>query len=147
MELREKGTYALVIELENDRTAEIGALGEKQLENGFYVYIGSAFSQSGLKRLENHVKILEGEKQRSTWHIDYLTSLDESCFVKAFVTPEKIECELASRLNMESIDGFGCSDCSCRSHLFFSSDLKHLEKQLESRLERIESDYSVWEKL
>ena len=37
-------------------------------------------------------------------------------------TPDKIECVLAHALHGEEIPGFGCSDCSCRSHLFYYGD-------------------------
>jgi len=34
-------------------------------------------------------------------------------------TSDRFECELASRLGGDSVPGFGCTDCSCTSHLFY----------------------------
>jgi Uri superfamily endonuclease len=41
-----------------------------------------------------------------------------------------MECQLAARVaeNGEPVDGFGCSDCRCRSHLYRVNDFSFLEK-------------------
>jgi len=42
---------------------------------------------------------------------------------------ERKECDLAQRLSqrLAVVEGFGCSDCRCCSHLFFCSEHKMLE--------------------
>ena len=36
-------------------------------------------------------------------------------------TTQRLECRLASTLGGNGISGFGCSDCSCDSHLLYRS--------------------------
>jgi Uri superfamily endonuclease len=35
------------------------------------------------------------------------------------VTSERLECQLARELNEGGVPKFGCSDCSCTSHLLY----------------------------
>lgn len=102
------------------------------LQRGYYYYIGSA-QKNFSKRILRH---LSSEK-KLRWHIDYLLNV-ESCKIKNVFGLEGIkdlECELVDRLsssldNLESIKGFGNSDCNrCESHLIYSSqkiDYSHL---------------------
>lgn len=63
-------------------------------------------------------------RKKSYWHVDYVLRSVKTT-VKGVVyagSYEKLECKLASQLTNESkeaipIDGFGCSDCKCKSHL------------------------------
>jgi Uri superfamily endonuclease len=45
-------------------------------------------------------------------------------------TIERIERSIAQSLlqSLRGVLGFGCSDCRCSSHLFFSADLATLER-------------------
>ena len=103
----------------------MGALGEICFDEGYYAYIGSALN--GLNgRINRHLK--KGKKLH--WHIDYLL---ESATVKSVVTAKtekRIECELAELFSGEfrRINGFGSSDCRCRSHLFYSENGEELGK-------------------
>lgn len=62
----------------------------------------------------------EGVK-KARWHVDHI-SLDGHfelvCTVYA-VTFEQVECILAGALQSRGVQGFGCSDCACKSHLFY----------------------------
>lgn len=136
------GTYILILKLEDDTLIRIGRLGNVQFRVGFYLYTGSAFNSGGLdSRLKRHLAI----NKKSHWHIDYLR---EKCSVEEIIisrAKKKLECIWAdrlSRLSDYSIPGFGCSDCKCKSHLFYlkdSSGLKLIKKKLPSINEIITS--------
>jgi Uri superfamily endonuclease len=113
-----KGSYALLVRLEEDTKIELGT-GTKLLEKGFYIYFGSAFGTGGLRRIQRHREVAEGERDVKYWHIDYLTCLEYSELLEAVKFPEKdIECELAKEAE-ETVESFGSTDCSCRSHLAY----------------------------
>ncbi len=120
-----KGTYVLIIENSRDKEIEIGKLGRIGFKRGFYAYVGSALS--GLEqRIERHLR----REKRLHWHIDYLLTdpdVKVTCTIYKESTKRE-ECEIAARLQMqfEAISGFGCSDCKCESHLFFSDSYDRL---------------------
>jgi len=99
----------------------VGALGEVAFRKGWHIYIGSALGSGGLKRLGRHITLARSKDKQPKWHIDYL--LTSPCFTLVFavsaVTADRFECRLAGELNAGGILKFGCSDCSCTSHLFF----------------------------
>ena len=112
-----RGTYILLVDLGADARIRVGALGEFLFGAGTYCYVGSAMG--GLdQRLSRH--LTRDKKER--WHIDYLVS--EAADVRAYESfPDHVpECRLASmaeECGMEPVaEGFGCSDCHCRTHLF-----------------------------
>ncbi len=112
-----RGTYALLIALGSGSVMEVGALGPVPFPSGCYCYVGSAMG--GLdQRISRHVS----KEKKVRWHIDRLTMAADS--VEAFESyPDYVpECELArmaEKAGMEPFaDGFGCSDCRCRTHLF-----------------------------
>jgi len=79
------------------------------------------------KRLERHLR----KEKKLHWHIDYL--LRESEIEEIFLS-EREECEVAKAfLPFGYVPGFGCSDCLCRSHLFYSEDLGELEAVLPEK--------------
>lgn len=126
-----KGCYLLVVELKNNTTINVGKLGKKQFDKGHYVYVGSALN--GLaQRIQRHLR-----KQKKThWHIDYLLKHAKivDVFYKENVTME--ECSIANKFSkFNSIEGFGCSDCKCKSHLFYGSidDIANVAHNLEMR--------------
>ena len=128
--MRRKGTYVILIALGSDAEIRVGALGTFHFCKGTYCYVGSALG--GLDpRVKRHLR----KEKVLKWHADYLTSEAEG--LEAYISyPDYIpECELAriaSECGMEpSIKGFGCSDCSCDTHLF-----KVTESSLERFLER-----------
>jgi len=116
-----KGSYILVIELKEDKTIQIGKLGKIGFKKGFYAYVGSALN--GLEqRINRHLR----KTKKKHWHIDYF--LDFAEVVDVFYKENEIkeECKIAKVLDEQlvSTPGFGCSDCMCKSHLFFGSQKK-----------------------
>lgn len=125
-----KGSYILLIELEEDTEIEIGT-GKKQLEKGFYTYFGSAFGPGGLKRIQRHREVSNGERDVRHWHIDYISGLENSKIIEAVKFPEKdIECKLASE-SEDTVEAFGCTDCKCSSHLGYFSKKDEAEAFLD----------------
>lgn len=110
-----KGSYVLIIRNKKDQYIQIGKLGKIFFKNGYYAYVGSA-----LNSLEGRINRHLRENKKFHWHIDYL--LSETEIVDVFYKESKIkeECEIAKNFSeLESIKGFGCSDCKCKSHLFY----------------------------
>jgi sugar fermentation stimulation protein A len=114
--VRDSGCYIVILHLERDTEITIGELGNISFREGYYLYAGSA-KKALTKRLERHQR----SRKNLFWHIDYLR--EKASFYKGLPirTSEDIECALAAGLQKIanwSIPGFGCSDCSCKSHLF-----------------------------
>ena len=119
------GVYNLIIKLSKSKEIRIGRLGTFIFPRGFYVYTGSA--QNGLgKRIDRHFS----NWKKLHWHIDYLLNKARVETIIYAETSEKKECWVAQALSYRllSIPGFGCSDCRCFSHLFFSQDLEALNQ-------------------
>lgn len=119
--VRDKGVYCLIFK-NQQCSIRIGSLKDINFEAGYHVYVGSAQGTGGLKRLHRHVMLSrEKGRKKAKWHVDYI-NLDDHfqlvCTVHA-VTSVKIECLLAKGLKSEAVHGFGCSDCACKSHLFY----------------------------
>lgn len=122
-----KGIYLLAVLVSRNKTVKVGSLGPLFFRKGLYVYVGSA--QNNLeKRLKRHV---EKAAKRKFWHIDYLLAEDAVNVVEAFFKeadkPE--ECSTAQNLAKFGfpVEGFGCSDCECKSHLFMFESRNLLE--------------------
>lgn len=113
-----KGSYALLIYLSEVKKIKIGRLGTIDFNPGFYVYIGSAL-QSLSARINRHLR----SEKKLHWHIDYF--LQHASIVNSYYKESNghEECQIAKEFLsiFESIAGFGCSDCSCKSHLFYGS--------------------------
>jgi Uri superfamily endonuclease len=117
----DKGSYCLVLACQNS-CITIGALGNITFPEGWYVYCGSAQGPGGFARVARHIRVHTGGIPTPRWHIDYI--LCSSCFmlVAAVLAPNRereTECQIARSLSGDPIAGFGCSDCTCPSHLFF----------------------------
>ena len=115
-EIQDRGSYLLVLHLEKSQTLSIGSLGSLFFREGFYLYVGSAMAHLS-KRLERHRRT----HKRLHWHIDYLRAATHFHSALPIRASMRIECSLAkilASLAHWSVPGFGCSDCSCRSHLF-----------------------------
>lgn len=111
------GVYLLLIRLDAPFRVPVQRIGRPLLQPGWYVYVGSARANLQ-QRIDRHLR----KRKKLHWHIDYL--LQQSSSVKAFPvrTAEDLECRLAgdiSKIADSGVDGFGCSDCSCNSHLFY----------------------------
>jgi Uri superfamily endonuclease len=119
-----KGSYILLIELKENVNIDIGKLGKIDFNKGFYVYIGSALN-SLESRINRHLR----SKKNIHWHIDYL--LDFAVIINVFYKESlvKEECKISQFFEKKliSINGFGCSDCRCKSHLFYGDYDKIIE--------------------
>jgi Uri superfamily endonuclease len=116
----DKGIYCLIFET-SGCTIRIGALGVRPFQAGWYIYVGSAQGSGGLQRLERHVSLARSHDKRPKWHVDYL--LNSSCFCLQYavyaITTNRLECRIAHELGGNNIPDFGCSDCTCFSHLLY----------------------------
>jgi len=116
----DKGVYCLVFS-NPACTVRVGALGPVAFRPGWHVYVGSALGSGGLARLERHTALSRNRDRPPKWHVDWIST--NPCFTLRAtvhaVTGERVECRLAEALGGETVPGFGCSDCGCRSHLFY----------------------------
>ncbi|MCP4888995.1 MAG: GIY-YIG nuclease family protein [Planctomycetaceae bacterium] len=114
------GTYALILRAIHSKEIQVGRLGTLTVEPGFYVYVGSARGPGGLdRRVARHCR----KEKTLRWHIDYLRVITQVTGVWCSEGSDKQEClwgESFARMKNATIpvNGFGASDCSCRSHLF-----------------------------
>lgn len=114
------GTYTLVIELSEAAGIEIGALGPKHFDSGWYAYVGSALGSGGFARIDRHRELAAGERETRHWHIDYLLGHPDSRLDSVVKTSSvDRECPVAKSLETPAVPEFGCSDCRCETHLFF----------------------------
>ncbi|MCZ7395179.1 MAG: GIY-YIG nuclease family protein [Candidatus Methanoperedens sp.] len=117
-----KGVYVLVLRLDETRDIRVGKLGKFNFKRGYYAYVGSAQGGGGIKRVTRHFSVAQRKNTTRKWHIDYLLPHSEVICAVFSPTDEALECVIAKILGENSIalQGFGCSDCSCESHLFFT---------------------------
>ena len=124
------GTYVLIIEVKITIRTNIGALGELTFSSGLYAYVGSAQNN-----LELRVKRHERKDKPLFWHIDYLLNNEAAKVIAVYYKtgPKTEECKIASLLeaNAQPIAGFGCSDCSCSSHLFYAQNFDFLRGYMQ----------------
>lgn len=115
--MRTKGSYILLISLEEVACIQVGKLGLFTFPKGYYLYTGSALG--GIEaRIARHL----WQDKRLHWHIDYL--LGTATVEEVWVTyqADRLECRLA-RICRElagagiPVKGFGSSDCHCPAHL------------------------------
>jgi Uri superfamily endonuclease len=110
---------------------------EEIFPKGYYLYVGSAFHQSGLlPRIRRHL----GSVKKRHWHIDFL--LDHVSVERVlYAAPEQsIEHIAAEKLNVFPalrvvVGRFGSSDCKCPSHLLYSKEKINIPK-LKSYLKK-----------
>jgi sugar fermentation stimulation protein A len=131
----DSGLYLLTLRVDSTARVEVGALGTLDFASGYYVYCGSA--RRGLSaRLRRHA----APRKKKRWHIDYLTCRREVTVeaVRVFPVDELTECQLNERIsglpNATRIRGFGCSDCTCGSHLtYLGAEPPDLEREKNDR--------------
>lgn len=140
-ELNDSGCYIFIVQLPEEQTIAIGSKGNMVFKQGYYLYVGSA-KNSLSKRLERHWR----KRKRFHWHIDYLRTFCDPHEAIAIRTTADLEHELAGAISVIAdwqIPGFGCSDCSCTSHLFgMQEDPLHLPQFINLlqyfRMDRLE---------
>ncbi len=117
-----KGIYVLILRLNNDTDIIVGKLGGLKFRTGFYTYTGSALGTGGFKRVKRHFNVAKGTIHVRKWHIDYLLPQTDVICAVLLPTDDALECTIAEKFAeiFGGITGFGCTDCACRSHLFFS---------------------------
>lgn len=131
MQKHDKGVYALIVEIDADILVIVGALGKITFKKGLYAYVGSA--QANLEhRIKRHLR----REKPLFWHIDYLLNNNAARIVKVFYkqADKSGECVLAKLISEkgEPIEGFGCSDCRCKSHLFRIDNYRLLEETMQT---------------
>jgi len=118
-----KGAYVLFIRLDVGRNIQIGRLGRFCFTRGYYAYVGSAMN--GIEsRILRHLR----SNKKTHWHIDYFLRKAKIIEVHCFSSDKMEECRIAQKFQKRflSVEGFGCSDCKCSSHLFYSPRLSDL---------------------
>ncbi len=75
-------------------------------------------------------------EKRKRWHIDWLTTQPGVVRVAVACTMlTGLECRIAAVLSNRAdmrVDGFGCSDCGCGSHLHYFSNADDVFSVLEN---------------
>lgn len=122
------GIYCLIIKLDKGKKIKIGKLGFINFKKGHYCYIGSALNNLE-KRIERH----KSKNKKLKWHIDYFLGYGKIIRIIKAETNKKIECLLSKKIDKiadDKIKDFGCSDCKCKSHLYYfkSNPTKILQK-------------------
>lgn len=124
-EMGNAGDYMIVLQMEEDSTLTVGSLGDIRFPKGYYVYVGSA-----RKNLDQRITHHKALRKRRHWHMDYLRNACRFTGAIPIRTKEDLEHKLAEALSGIAdwtIPGFGCTDCSCKSHLFgFHQNPMHL---------------------
>jgi Uri superfamily endonuclease len=127
------GTYTLLLRLPDPVEIGVGALGTHALPVGAYAYTGSALGSGGFARVDRHRRVAAGDHDTRHWHIDYLTGHPTIELVGVVTSPGvDAECAVADRLPEGPIDGFGASDCGCRSHLAAGEDAGSVREAVEA---------------
>jgi len=125
-----KGVYILIIQVDEDTDVNVGAIGRLTFKKSLYAYIGSA--QNNLEqRVKRHLR----KEKRRFWHIDYLLDNDATKVIEVFhkQADKTEECAIAKVIGErgEPMDGFGSSDCNCKSHLFRIEDHGFLQEFMQ----------------
>ncbi len=108
----------------------VGKLGTINFSSGIYAYVGSA--QTALeKRIARHLR----KEKCIFWHIDHLLQDPNAKILKVFTkaAEKQEECRIAKKIAAkgETVEGFGCSDCICTSHLVRINDYIFLYKFMQ----------------
>jgi len=114
-----RGSYALLFHAPDTVSVSAGKLGELSLQQGYYLYCGSAFGPGGVEARTAHHRRLS---KRPHWHIDYLRPYLQLLAIWYTYDPQPREHQWAQQLATLRgasfpFPGFGSSDCTCVSHL------------------------------
>ena len=134
------GSYVLLIAVPRKTSLKVGCLGNVEFNPGYYAYVGSALNNLE-KRILRHIR----PSKKVFWHIDYLLKQATIRDVYCVVSSGKLECGIARKLlhHLDHVRGFGCSDCSCPSHLFFHADPDFIQAIIQKILQ--ETNLSVYQ--
>jgi Uri superfamily endonuclease len=133
------GSYLIVMTLPNDTSVIVGKRGMINFRKGSYVYVGSALN--GLEqRINRHLK----NNKKTHWHIDFFLHYAKIINIFYKENNRREECAIARFLekNFTNIPAFGCSDCYCKSHLFygFSEEISQVVNHLKMKLFQIDAN-------
>ena len=140
------GTYTLLVELPEPTRIEVGALGAREFPAGAYAYTGSALGSGGFARVDRHRRVASGEHDVRHWHVDYLLGDPAATIRGVGATPGRdVECEVARALGDGvpedgPLEGFGASDCDCRSHLAREPSMARLRDAVSAAHERVRTE-------
>ena len=129
-----KGSYVLVMNLKDNSKIRIGKLGIIDFSKGCYYYVGSALGKTvNLEnRIGRHKKLNKEKSGKLKWHVDYFLVNKNSSIIDTITikSDKKMECEISGKLQRlanKSINGFGCSDCDCKSHFHYFKNRQDFE--------------------
>jgi Uri superfamily endonuclease len=119
----QSGTYALILRSHSIAKIQVGRWGQFDIGPGYYVYVGSAFGPGGVRaRILRHCR----KSKPKHWHIDYLRKFLRPISTWCSYDNDHLEHRWAQAFahmaSLSSVQGFGCSDCRCHSHLFNASN-------------------------
>ena len=129
-----RGSYILLLHLPGAGGIAIGRLGTIHFQKGFYAYVGSAMG-GFTARLNHHLHPIK----KPHWHIDYLRCRAPVTDIILCESEQRQECSIAQALagELESVTGFGASDCHCRSHLFYSPGKSRMKQVIDTTLKQL----------
>lgn len=116
-EADDSGAYQLLLSLEQTRQIAVGRFGLVEFPKGYYIYTGRA--KKGLSaRIARHKK----KEKKKHWHIDYLLNRAKIEDIMIYKDRWQEECSINNSSTTKNVgevivQGFGSSDCSCKSHL------------------------------
>ena len=94
-----KGSYLIIIKLEDNKKLKVGKFGKIDFKKGYYVYVGSAMN--GLeKRIQRHLQT----RKKTHWHIDYF--LNQAKIINVFFLKNG---ESFSNKTFKSVSSFNLS--------------------------------------
>jgi endonuclease-3 len=130
--VKKTGVYILKIKLDHPTTLAYGKNHISHFPKGYYYYVGSA-----LNNLEARINRHLSQEKKIHWHIDYLLKQATIEHIYYKITTEKEECPLAQTLakKLDSIPNFGSTDCTCKSHLYYSKESQSLDLRKNLLLE------------
>ena len=118
------GAYVLHLTLTRNIQVRIKTLGERELSQGSYLYVGSA-KRGMATRCARHGRLADQKAGKIRWHVDHLL-VDPRCKLTSIeYFPGAEECRISRRIARRKgitapIPRFGATDCrsGCRAHLY-----------------------------
>ena len=122
--LNYRGSYLLIMQNKHSIELDIGKLGKVKFEQGYYVFIGS-----GMGGVYERIKRHSRKDKKKHWHIDYLTpeymSIKKIYVIRKAKKIEELLAQRIEKISYRGVKGFGASDSSLASHLFFFASPPH----------------------
>jgi len=116
--LEDTGAYILIMNVSKAHNISIGSIGTVVVDPGYYLYAGSGMN--GLSaRISRHLR----KRKRMHWHVDFLREISSKVKAYPVRSPHNIEDNIVLALAEVFpgvIPGFGASDSSQVTHLFYS---------------------------